>query len=145
MRIAVINGPNLNLLGVREPEVYGTDTLAEIESAVRDGLPDIDLEFFQSNHEGAIVDELHSAGFQRGCDGVVLNPGAFTHYSIAIRDAIAALHVPVVELHLTNTQAREEFRRHSVIAPVCQARVEGFGVVGYVLAIRGLQELIARG
>lgn len=142
MRIAVINGPNLNLLGVREPDVYGTDTLDDITRKVRQSVSDlvVELEFFQSNSEGAIIDELHAARYQRGVDAIVINPGAYTHYSIAIRDAIAAIAIPVVEAHLSNTHAREEFRKTSVIAPVCRGRIEGLGWLGYALAIRALVE-----
>lgn len=140
MRIAIINGPNLNLLGVREPHVYGTDTLDDIARKVRDAVADlgVELEYFQSSSEGAIIDELHAARYQRGVDAIVINPGAYTHTSIAIRDAVAAIAIPVIEVHLSNTHAREEFRRTSVIAPVCRGRIEGLGWIGYALAVRAL-------
>lgn len=140
MRIAIINGPNLNLLGVREPEIYGTDTLDDIARKVREHIADLDveLEFFQSNSEGAIIDELHAARYERNVDAIVINPGAYTHYSIAIRDAVAAIGMPVMEVHLSNTHAREDFRKTSVIAPVCKGRIEGLGWIGYALAVRGL-------
>jgi 3-dehydroquinate dehydratase-2 len=140
MKIIVINGPNLNLLGLREPEVYGTDTLADIEQHIRYACSDlgVGLEFVQSNVEGEIIHALHSARFERDAGGVVLNPGAYTHYSIAIRDAIVSIVIPVIEVHLSNIHSREEFRKHSVIAPVCHGRIEGLGWAGYVLAIRAL-------
>jgi 3-dehydroquinate dehydratase II len=142
MRIAIINGPNLNLLGVREPDVYGTDTLDDIARKVREDVASlgVELEFFQSNSEGAIIDELHRARYERNVDAVAINPGAYTHYSIAIRDAVAAIAIPVIEVHLSNTHAREEFRKASVIAPVCRGRIEGLGWVGYALAVRALAE-----
>jgi 3-dehydroquinate dehydratase II len=140
MRIAIINGPNLNLLGVREPHIYGTDTLDDIAGKVRESIVDLDVEldFFQSNDEGTIIDELHAARYERGADAIVINPGAYTHYSIAIRDAVAAIAIPVVEVHLSNTHAREEFRKTSVVAPVCRGRIEGLGWLGYSLAVRAL-------
>ena len=139
MRILVINGPNLNLLGKREPAVYGTMSLPAIESRIRKHFPAIQLDFFQSNHEGALIDELQKA-MDGGFDGVVINPGAYSHYSYAIRDAIAALNIPVVEVHLSNLHAREEFRRHSVITPVCKGVVAGFGDMSYELAVKFLVE-----
>jgi 3-dehydroquinate dehydratase-2 len=140
MKIAIINGPNLNLLGIREPEVYGHDTLAEIERKIREATSDLDVElsFFQSNGEGAIIDELHAALYERNVEAIVINPGAYTHYSIAIRDAIASIAIPVVEVHLSNVHAREAFRQVSVIAGVCKGRIEGLGWMGYVLAIQFL-------
>lgn len=147
MKIAVINGPNLNLLGRREPEIYGSATLADIERSIREalGADGIGVEFFQSNGEGAIIDELHAARYERGVEGIVINPGAYTHYSIAIRDAIAAIQIPVVEVHLSNIHAREEFRSHSVVAGVCVGRIEGLGWRGYLLAIRYLLDRAAEG
>ncbi len=136
MNILVINGPNLNLLGKREPGVYGNDTLAEIQSEIiaEAKLLNIDVEFYQSNHEGGIVDELHNA---MDCsDAIVLNAGAYTHYSYAIRDAIAAIKIPVIEVHMSNVDNREEFRSRSVIAPVCAGSISGFGKYSYILGLR---------
>lgn len=137
-KILVIHGPNLNLLGIREPEIYGTLTLELINSMIG-SLGDelgMEIETFQSNHEGAIIDKIHAAVNQ--VDGILINPGAFTHYSLAIRDAIAAVPVPAVEVHLSNVHAREEFRRQSVIAPVAAGQISGFGADSYLLGLRAL-------
>ncbi len=144
MKIAIINGPNLNLLGRREPEMYGTDTLADIERKVREITADVgvELSFHQSNSEGAIIDLLHAARYDDGADAVVINPGAYTHYSIAIRDAIAAIEIPVVEVHLSNIHAREPFRHTSVVAAVCKGRIEGLGWRGYAAAVRVLASML---
>jgi 3-dehydroquinate dehydratase-2 len=139
MKILIINGPNLNLLGKREPAIYGTTTLTDIESRLKKRFPNVQFEFFQSNHEGALVDQLQKV-MDGSFDGVVINPGAYSHYSYAIRDAIAALKTPVVEVHISNVHAREEFRRHSVITPVCKGVVAGFGDMGYELAVKFLVE-----
>ena len=139
MRILVINGPNLNLLGKREPAIYGTTTLTDIETRLKKRFPNVQFDFFQSNHEGALIDQLQKA-IDGTFDGVVINPGAYSHYSYAIRDAIAALNTPVVEVHISNVHAREEFRRHSVITPVCKGVVAGFGNMGYELAVKFLVE-----
>lgn len=143
MKLLVLNGPNLNLLGQRQPEIYGTTTLADIEAdCVAHGRTlGADVTCAQSNHEGTLVDALHAArGVQ---DGVVLNAGAYTHSSIALRDAISAIALPVVELHLSNTHAREEFRHRSMIAPVCRGVIQGFGADGYRLALTALHGVIA--
>ena len=140
MRVLVIHGPNLNLLGNREPEVYGSQTLADVNDIVSTAAADlgVDVGFEQHNAEGAIIDALHAA---RGrYDGVVINPGAYSHYSHAIADAIAAIVIPVVEVHLSNIGAREEFRRNSVTARACRGSIAGFGAIGYVLALRALVE-----
>ena len=143
MNILVINGVNLNLTGLREREVYGTQTLSEINEIIAaDCAKKGDsVRFFQSNYEGAIVDQLHEAFLQGGVDGILLNAGAYTHYSYAIRDAIAAINLPVVEVHMSNVFAREEFRRQSVIAEVCVGSVCGFGAGSYLAALEGLRAM----
>lgn len=139
-KFLLVNGPNLNLLGVREPGVYGSDSLETINSevAARAAALGCTVDFFQSNSEGGIVDRLHSAMGQY--DGLIINPGAYTHYSIAIRDAIAAVKLPAVEVHLSNVYGREEFRHTSVIAPVCVGQIAGLGKIGYSLALEALME-----
>jgi 3-dehydroquinate dehydratase II len=135
-RILVINGPNLNLLGTREKGVYGTATLSEIAAAVNEEARSLgmDVDFIQSNHEGEIIDRIHEA---RGSyDLLIINPGAYTHYSIAIRDAIKAVELPCIEVHLSNIHAREEFRSNSVIAPVCTGQISGFGANSYIVALK---------
>jgi 3-dehydroquinate dehydratase II len=141
--IYVLNGPNLNLLGTREPDIYGHATIADVEqlcraTAERFGLA---VEFRQSNHEGAIVDAIQEAARQ-GAVGIVINPAAYTHTSVAIHDAIAAVKLPVIEVHISNVFARESFRRRSFVAPVAKASLCGFGVDGYALAITGLAAMI---
>ena len=138
MRIAVLNGPNLNLLGTREPEIYGRATLADLEgrlSAVAGELG-VNVSFFQSNHEGALIDAIQ--GLRGAADGAIINAGAYSHTSLAIRDAFAAVAVPYVEVHLSNIFAREPERRHSVLAANARAVVCGLGAYGYELALRGL-------
>ena len=134
-KILVINGPNLNLLGEREPGVYGSDTYETLCEMIMDRADELNVkcEIFQSNHDGAIIDRLHAA--RTGFDGVILNAGAYTHYSFAIRDAISAIKVPVVEVHISNVYAREEFRKNSVIAPVCKGSIAGFGLESYLMAM----------
>jgi 3-dehydroquinate dehydratase-2 len=135
MRILYLNGPNLNLLGTREPEKYGRTTLAEIESQVRKRAEElkVTIEFRQSNLEGELVNWIQEAKGQ--FDGIVLNAAAYTHTSIALRDAIAAIQVPTIEIHLSNVHAREEFRHKSLIAPVCRGQITGFGPRSYILAL----------
>jgi 3-dehydroquinate dehydratase II len=139
MVILVLHGPNLNLLGSREPEVYGRETLNDINATLTLLAKELGvaLLFFQSNHEGELIDRLHRASSE-GVSGVIFNPGAFTHSSIALRDAISATALPTVEVHLSNVHARESFRHHSYIAPVAVGQVVGFGAASYALALRGL-------
>jgi len=136
MKILILNGPNLNLLGKREPEIYGRQTLEDINFALASSFPAVQFDCFQSNSEGALLDKLQSEKY----DGAVFNPGAFTHYSYALYDCIRALPYPVIEVHLSNTAAREEFRRKSVIAPACQGSIIGLGSQGYHLAVQALTE-----
>src|SRR5512136_1745505 len=138
MQILVLHGPNLNLLGVREPKIYGRDTLDDINSRLRTraAQSNAELRIVQSNHEGVLIDELHAA--RAKFDGILINPGAFTHYSYALRDAIAAADLPAVEVHLSNVHRREEFRHTSVLVPVCIGQVMGFGWRSYLLGLEGL-------
>jgi 3-dehydroquinate dehydratase II len=144
MRVLVVHGPNLNLLGEREPEIYGSSTLDEIDDAIVATAREMGAEVHceQHNAEGAIIDALHAA--RNSYDGIIINPGAYAHYSYAIRDAIASIGIPVVEVHLSNIAAREEFRRVSVTASACRGTMSGFGAAGYLLALRALGELPAR-
>ena len=140
--ILILHGPNLNLLGLREPDIYGALTLGEINHRLQDYGQELGFEVrtYQSNSEGSLIDALHEA--RAWAKGIVFNPGGYTHTSVALRDAVAAIELPVIEVHLSNTQAREEFRHHSLIAPVCQGSIMGFGWVSYKLALLALAEII---
>lgn len=144
MKVVVVNGPNLNMLGVREPGIYGRDSLHMIEERLMEAAAEIgaELSFYQSNHEGALIDRIHAAYGK--ADGILINPGAFTHYSYALRDALQAVNLPVVEVHLSNVYAREEFRHTSVIAPIAAGQISGFGSYGYVLGLLALAQEINR-
>lgn len=139
MTFLVIHGPNLNLLGAREPEFYGSMTLKDINEKLQLLADELggDLLFFQSNHEGAIVDRIQEAG-REGVSGILINPAAYTHTSVAIRDSIAASRIPTVEVHLSNIHSREEFRKHSFIASVAAGQISGFGADSYLLGLRAL-------
>lgn len=138
MYILVLNGPNLNMLGIREPGIYGTDTLDDIIEGLRRNHPRIEIRHLQSNHEGALIDAIHATHGDADCRGIVLNAGAWTHTSLALADAIAAVSTPVVEVHLSNTAAREPIRHTSLIAPVCVGSIAGFGAESYNLAVIAL-------
>ena len=133
MRVIIINGPNLNLLGQREPSVYGADSFEAYFATLQRAYPQLELSYFQSNHEGALLDKLHEVGFSY--DGIILNAGAYTHTSVALHDAIRAITTPVVEVHISNTFAREAFRHHSYIAAVAKGVIVGFGMESYRLAL----------
>jgi 3-dehydroquinate dehydratase II len=133
MKIQIINGPNLNLLGKREPETYGTESFESYFEKLKQRFPDVQLEYYQSNIEGEIINQLQKVGFL--FDGIVLNAGAYTHTSIAIHDAIGAIKTPVVEVHISNVYAREEFRHKSLITSKCVGLITGFGMEGYAMAI----------
>ncbi len=137
MNILVLNGPNLNLLGTREPEIYGRATLDDLARDVQAAFPDVTFAFFQSNHEGELVERLHQA-HRDEVDGIVFNPAAYTHTSVALRDAVSAITPPVIEVHMSNVYAREAMRHVSYIAPVAAGKIVGFGMRGYHLAVRYL-------
>lgn len=141
-KILVLHGPNLNLLGEREPDVYGRVTLADINTGITALAKELALEVVsqQSNHEGEIVEAIGKA--RKDCSGIIINPAAYTHTSIAIRDAVAACGLPVVEVHLSNVYGREEFRHKSLIAPVCKGQIAGFGSDSYLLALRAISKII---
>lgn len=137
MKVQIINGPNLNLLGKREPEVYGSQTFDDVLKDLKKRFPSIDLHYYQSNIEGEIINKIHEVGFS--FNGIILNAGAYTHTSVAIHDAIAAIKTPVVEVHISNVYAREEFRHKSLITSKCVGLITGLGMEGYALAIQYLQ------
>lgn len=135
MKIAVINGPNLNLLGSREPEIYGHQTLEDLYAQLDSSFPDVELSFFQSNHEGELIDFIQDCQ-QEGFDGIIINPGAYAHTSIALADALQSIRVPAIEVHISNIYRREAFRHHSYTAAACQGTISGLGFRVYHLAIQ---------
>lgn len=164
MHILILNGPNLNLLGRREPGIYGAQTFEAYLDTLREAYPDVQIDYYQSNHEGDLIDCIHLAGYgadanlsnpsnrsnlsnpsnSSPCDGIILNAGAYTHTSVALHDAIKAIPIPVIEVHISNVHLREEFRQHSYISPVAHGIVVGFGIDGYRLALEGLLKMLAR-
>ena len=133
MKIIIINGPNLNLLGKREPEIYGHQSFEDYFRQLQDTVPQVTLEYFQSNHEGSLLDKIHEVGFSY--EGIILNAGALTHTSIALADALGGITTPTVEVHISNIHAREEFRKHSYISPKAKGAIFGLGMAGYKLAV----------
>lgn len=138
MKILIINGPNLNLLGVREPGIYGNNSMEYCLSSLKGKYPEANIEYYQSNHEGEIIDKLHQVGFDDSFAGIILNAGAYTHTSLAIADAISAIKIPVIEVHISNIHAREEIRHNSMISSVCKGIIAGFGLNSYRLAVEAL-------
>ncbi|MCC9042971.1 type II 3-dehydroquinate dehydratase [Myroides sp. M-43] len=138
MKIAIINGPNLNLLGKREPLVYGSTSFDDYYIGIQSKYPEIEFDYFQSNIEGELINKIHEIGFSY--HAIILNAGAYTHTSLAIADAISAITTPVIEVHISNTHKREEFRKHSYLSPVCQGVILGFGLKSYDLAIASILE-----
>lgn len=136
MRIQIINGPNLNLLGVREPAIYGKKGFEEFLHVLQNSYPDVCIDYYQSNVEGELINKIHEVGFD--LDGIVLNAGAYTHYSLALMDAIKSVNTPVIEVHISNVHQREEYRHHSVISSACKGVICGFGLDSYRLAIEAL-------
>ena len=134
MELIIINGPNLNLLGRREPEIYGEDSFEDFYLLLRGQFPQVNIHYFQSNHEGALIDKLHEVGYNY--DGIILNAGALTHTSIALADAVAAIDTPVIEVHISNVHAREAFRHHSYISAYAEGVIVGLGLRGYELAVQ---------
>ncbi len=143
-KILFINGPNMNLLGTRENDIYGNETLNSLNERITARAEDMSLQafFFQSNSEGSIIDSIHNAKGRYDC--LVINPGGYTHYSVAIRDAIKAVDIPVIEVHISNINAREDFRKESVTAQACIGQISGFGTDGYILALAGAKILLER-
>ncbi len=139
MKLLIINGPNLNLLGKREPNIYGSESFEKYYEKLKATFPQIVFDYFQSNVEGEIINKLHEEGFSS--DGIIINAGAYTHTSVAIRDAIAGITTPVVEVHISNTLTREDFRHKSVIGPVCRGCIMGFGLNSYALAVHSFNNI----
>jgi 3-dehydroquinate dehydratase-2 len=137
MKIQIINGPNLNLLGIREPDVYGSSSFETFLEILKNRYPEIEISYYQSNIEGEIINKIHETGFS--CDGIILNAGAYTHTSIAIHDAIKTVNTPVIEVHISNVHAREAFRHQSLIAPACKGVIAGFGLDSYRLAMEAIK------
>ena len=140
MKIQIINGPNLNLLGQREPGIYGSESCESCLADLRQRYPDVQIDYYQSNVEGELINQMQRAGFFEGYDGIVLNAGAYTHTSIALHDCIRSLKCPVIEVHISNVHRREEFRHHSTISAACQGVICGFGLDSYRLAIEALKK-----
>ncbi|ACM60792.1 3-dehydroquinate dehydratase [Caldicellulosiruptor bescii] len=142
-KVLVINGPNLNLLGIREKNIYGSVSYEDVLKSISRKAQELgfEVEFFQSNHEGEIIDKIHRAYFEK-VDAIIINPGAYTHYSYAIHDAIKAVNIPTIEVHISNIHAREEFRHKSVIAPACTGQISGFGIKSYIIALYALKEIL---
>lgn len=145
MKILVMNGPNLNFLGIREPGIYGQQNYEGLCSLINKKASNmgIEVDIFQSNHEGAIIDRIQEA-YSDGTDGIIINPGAFTHYSYAIRDALASVNLPKIEVHISNVHQREEFRHTSVTAPVCNGQIVGMGLYGYELAMDAIEKMVEK-
>lgn len=137
-KVLIMNGPNLNLLGVREPDIYGNTTMDDCIAQLRTEFPEIEIDYYQSNHEGDLIDKLHEVGFDSEMKGIVLNAGAYAHTSLAIADAIKAIAVPVVEVHISNISSREEIRHRSLITPSCKGIIAGFGMDSYRLGVLSL-------
>ncbi len=137
-KVLIINGPNLNLLGIREPSIYGSLSMEEYLTALQSDYPQVEIDYFQSNHEGDIIDRIHEVGFDPDLNGIILNAGAFTHTSLAIADAIRAVERPVVEVHISNIAAREEIRHRSLLTSACRGIIAGFGLDSYRLALESL-------
>lgn len=137
-KVLILNGPNLNLLGIREPSIYGSLSMEEYLTALQSDYPQVEIDYFQSNHEGDIIDRIHEVGFEPDLNGIILNAGAFTHTSLAIADAIRAVERPVVEVHISNIAAREEIRHRSLLTSACRGIIAGFGLDSYRLALESL-------